>query len=215
MAASSSKNQAMLLLRTYEDTISLTKVLLKGEECADKDEMSQQIGILLVKVGTLYDHKLNKSSKGLSYLQKALGVFQKSKDYKKIGEVLTLIGVIHVKRSSNQKALKCFTDSLVMRRTADKESAGIADTLHHIGNCEAREGKFESSLRSYEESLQIKRRIRSSNMPISIAKTEHCIGLANLQLGDLDAALVSFTKSLSVRRDLLGKHLDVAFSLHR
>ena len=155
--------------------------------------------------------------KALKYLQKALLIFQKRKDYKQIGNTLSLIGVIHVKKSANQKALKCFQDLLVMRmmHNKKKETADIAETMHNIGNCEAKEGRFEDSLLSYEEALQIKNKV-IPNKQLSIAKTEHCMGLAMLQLGNLDTALEFFEKSLKFRQALLGNnHLDVSFSLHR
>ena len=213
-ATLSDKTQVSLLLHTYEDVIALTKIQVK--ECANGNDMSQRIGVLLVEMGMLYDQRLNKQSKALIYLQKALQVFQLKKDYKQIGDTLSLIGVIHVKKSANQKALKCFRDSLVMRKmsSTQKETAGIAETLHNIGNCEAREGQFENSLRSYGEALRIKKKIYP-NEHVYIAKTEHCIGLAMLQLGNLDAALESFETSMKARRTLLGDHLDVSFSLHR
>ena len=215
-ATLSDKSQVSLLLRTYEDVISLTKKQFK-KESVDKDEMSEKIGPLLVEMGMLYDHRLNKQSKALIYLQKALQVFQQRKDYRQIGNTLSLIGVIHVKKSAHEKALKCFTDSLVMRKMSSPtiETAGIAETMHNIGNCEARDGQFENSLLSYEEALRIKKNIFPERH-ISIAKTEHCMGLAMLQLGNLDAALEYFESSLKVRRSLLGSsHLDVSFSLHR
>lgn len=212
----SDKSQISLLIRTYEDVIALTKLNGKGSS-SGKEGLSDKIGTLLVEMGMLYDHRLKKPSKALVYLQKALQVFQTRKNYEQIGCTLSLLGVVHVKRSANAKALKCFRDSLVMRRMSSKNEdlAGIADTLHNIGNCEARAGQFESSLRSYEEALQIKKKVFFGEHT-SIAKTEHCMGLAMLQLGQLDAALVSFKSSLKVRRALLGDdHLDVSFSLHR
>ena len=214
-AAISDKNQVSLLLRTYEDVIALTKLQFK--ESADKDQMAEKVGPLLVEMGTLYDHRLNKQSKALIYLQKALQVFEQRKDYKQIGNTLSLIGVIHVKKSAHEKALKCFTDSLVMRKLSSQntETASIADTMHNIGNCEARDGQFENSLRSYEKALRVKRTISPENH-VSIAKTQHCMGLALLQLGNLDEALEYFEASLKVRRELLGgSHLDISFSLHR
>jgi tetratricopeptide (TPR) repeat protein len=99
--------------------------------------------------------------------------------------------------------------------STNKETVDIAETMHNIGNCEAKEGRFEDSLRSYEEALRIRNKVHPNDQ-LSLAKTEHCKGLAMLQLGDMDAALELFEKSLKVRRALLGNdHLDVSFSLHR
>lgn len=213
-ATSSDRSQVSLLLTTYEDVIELTKI---QATCESKNETLGRIGTLMVETGSLYDHRLNKQSKALTYFQKALLIFQQMKDYKQIGNTLTLIGVIHVKRKKNQKALNCFHDSLVMRRmySTNKETVDIAETMHNIGNCEAKEGRFEDSLRSYEEALRIRNKVHPNDQ-LSLAKTEHCKGLAMLQLGDMDAALELFEKSLKVRRALLGNdHLDVSFSLHR
>jgi tetratricopeptide (TPR) repeat protein len=209
------KSQVCLLLQTYEDVIVVTKQL--SQERENKNEMLDKIGTLTVEMGSLYDHRLNKQSKALIYFQNALQIFQQRNDYKQIGNTLTLIGVIHVKKSANQQALKCFQDSLVMRRmySKERETADIAETMHNIGNCEAKEGSFQESLRSYKEALRIKLKVHP-NEQLSIAKTEHCIGLAMLQLGNLDDALKSFESSMKVRRALLGdNHLDVSFSLHR
>ena len=216
-APAADKAQILLLLRTYEEVIALTKQLQDKEESVYDPTSTDKIGTLHVEMGTLYDHRLNKQSKALVYFQRALERFQQDKDYKHIANTLSLIGVIHVKKSANGKALKCFRDSLVMRRmspTTPEEKIGIAETLHNIGNCEAREGEFESSLRSYGEALKIKRKIFQDEH-ISIAKTEHCMGLAMLQLGNLDGALDLFLTSMKVRRKLLGDdHLDLSFSLH-
>lgn len=213
-AALSDKSQVLLLLRTYDDVIALTRAQSKEDPANQK---ADKVGELLVEMGTLYHHRLNKRSKALVYLQQALLVFQQEKDYNRIGTTLSLIGVIHVKKSDNEKAMKCFRDSLVMRKMSSSktdQSAGIADTMHNIGNCEAREGQFEDSLRSYEEALRIKKEILPKEH-LSIAKTEHCIALAKLQLGDLDSAQASFESSLKTRQSLLGgTHIDVSFSLH-
>lgn len=211
--ASLDKSQVYLLLQTYEDVILVTKKHAQDNE----NEMLDRIGTLTVEMGSLYDHRLNKQSKALVYFQKALQIFKQRNDYRQIGNTLTLIGVIHAKKSDNQQALKCFQDSLVMRRMYSKtnETADIAETMHNIGNCEAKEGRFQESLHSYEEALRIKMKVQP-NEQLSIAKTEHCIGLAMLQLGNLDDALKSFESSMKARRSLLGdNHLDVSFSLHR
>lgn len=208
------KSQVLQLLRTYEDVIALAKVQAK---VSGDDKVSRNIGSFLVEMGTLYDQKLNRKKKALTYLQRALQVFQEEKNYKEIAATLSLIGVIHVKKSASQKALKCFKDSLVMQKLAsgEKETVAVADTFHHIGNCEARDGHFEESLCSYQEALRIKKSIFYETENLSIAKTQHCMGLAQTQLGNLDDALELFEASIKVRRSLLGHHLDVSFSLHR
>ena len=213
-ATLSDDEQVPILLSTYEDVIALMKVELK--ESTDKREITEKIGSLLVEMAMLYDHRLNKPRKALTYFQRALQVFKQLKDLKKIGQVLSHMASIHVKNADNQKALKCFRDALVLEKKSLKgESLEMADTLHNIGNCEAKEGEYEKCLDTYSESL----RIKTSILPMehaSIAKTEHCIGLAQMQAGYLEKALGYFLSSIKARRSLLGNdHLDVSFSLHR
>jgi len=207
------KGQVALLLRTYEDVLTLTRALAKQ----NNDDQSLKLGSLLVEIGTLYDHQLNKHSRALTSLQKALQMFKQGKDLKNIGTTLSLIGVLHVKKSAFQKALKCFHDSLVMQKitSESKDTAQIADTLHNIGNCEARLGHFEESIPAFEEAMRIKKTIYPL-VHLSISRTEHCAGLVMSQLGKLDEALTLFQSSLNTRRSLLGNDdLDVSFSLHR
>jgi tetratricopeptide (TPR) repeat protein len=212
---SSDETLVSLLLQTYEEVVMLTK--LQAKECENDSEKLNEIGKLLAEMGSLYDHRLNKKSKALIYYQRALQLFEQAKDYKQVSNTLLLIGMIHVKKLDNQEAYKCFQDSLVKRRvySKEKDTAEIAETMHNIGNCEAKDGRFDESLRSFEEALRIKNQI-CPNEGLSIAKTEHCMGLVMLQLGNLDAALGFFEKSLKVRRALLSNdHLDISFSLHR
>ena len=146
----SDREQASMLLRTYEDVIALLKIEVK--ECSEKSEMRDQIGKLLLEMGKLYENRLDRQSKAMMYYQKALEVFKQMKNYKLIGDTLSFMGVIHVKRDSNQKALKCFRDSLVLRKMSSKEeTADTAETYHNIGNCEAKLGLFEDCLHSYCE----------------------------------------------------------------
>lgn len=211
-ATLSDDEQVSILLGTYEDVIALLKIELKE----DKSEIPGKIGSLLVEMGILHGHRLNKPSKALIYYQKALQIFKQMKDFKKIEQVLSHMASIHVEKADNKKALKCFKDVLVLQQKSLKgESLEIADTLHNIGNCEAKEGEFEKCLDTYAESLQIKKNILLAEH-VSIAKTEHCIGLAHLQVGHLDKALGYFLASMKARRSLLGNdHVDVSFSLHR
>jgi len=210
----SDNSQVSILLSTYEDVIALLKVELK--ESTDKGMIPVKIGSILIEMGVLYNHRLNKPSKALAYFQRALQVYKQMKDFKKIGEILSHMANIHLKRADSQKALQCFRDALVLqKKSLEGDSLEIADTMHNIGNCEAKEGEVENSVNTYLESLRIKKTLLPAEH-ISTAMTEHCIGLAQLQIGKLDKALGYFHSSLKSRRSLLGNdHLDVSFSLHK
>jgi len=214
-AVISDKDQISTLLRTYEDVISLLK--LEVSESNEKSDMLGQIGKLLLEMGKLYDNRLRKLSKAMLYYQRALEVFKEMKNYKRIGDTLSFMGGVHAKKRAHKKALKCFKDSLVLRKIGSKEeTADTAETYHNIGNCEAKLGLFEDCLHSYCEALKIKKKIYPSDMlSLSTAKTEHCMGLALLQLGSVIEALGFFMPAMEVRQQVLGsEHLDYAFSLH-
>ena len=207
-------SQVSILLSTYEDVIALLKVELK--ESTNKGMIPVKIGSILIEMGVLYNHRLNKPSKALVYFQRALQVYKQMKDFKKIGEILSHMANIHLKKADSQKALQCFRDALVLQKKSfEGDSLEIADTLHNIGNCEAKEGDVENSVNSYLESLRIKKTLLPAEH-VSTAMTEHCIGLAQLQIGKHNKALGYFQSSLKSRRSLLGNdHLDVSFSLHK
>lgn len=213
-STSSNKGQVTHLLHTYEDVIALTKLQLK--ECTDKSKVAGQIGSLILEMGKVYHHVLNKQTRAMLYYQEALQVFKQTQDYVQIGDILSLMGTIHVHHASSEKALKCFNDALVMMKMSKaQDKLKMADLLHSIGNCQAKDGAFQESIKSYRESLAIKRQLLPREH-ISTAKSDHCLGLALIQLQSIDAALECFTSSLKVRMQALGSdHLDVAFSLHR
>lgn len=90
----------------------------------------------------------------------------------------------------------------------------VAETLHNMGNCCAKQSDFDNAAIHYEQSLIIKRMIDGESL--STAKTLHTIGLVNEEIGLLDDAFKYYEDSYKIRLAQLGESsLDVAFSLHR
>ena len=55
------------------------------------------------------------------------------KNYKSVGTNLNSLGVAHAKRLSYRKAMKCFSDSLLARKTTlGKRHPDVAETLHNM-----------------------------------------------------------------------------------
>lgn len=217
--------EATKLIRTYEDLVALTKLIAREESSGDIDRVKfSKVGIYLIDIGKVYDHKMHKPTKALLYYQEALDVFEEVNDINHIIHCLTLLGILCT-QSSNEKALTYFSKALVTSLSdgVTCQSKRHADLLHHIGNCQAKKGEryemlgvlsvantlisffqgdYKKCLVSYRDSLKMKSKLLSPS-DISIAKTKHCIALALLQIGDTDEALKYFLASLKSREENL------------
>lgn len=138
------------------------------------------------------------------------------RNYHDVGDLLNSLGIIHAKRRSYKRAMKCFVDSLKVRRTVMGEHhEDVGETLHNMGNCAAKQMDYDKALECYEKSLIIKR-LTFGECSIASANTLQNIGYVNEELGLLDHSLNYYKDALAVRSMLLGEHhIDVAFSLHR
>lgn len=125
------------------------------------------------------------------------------------------MGIAHAKRLSFKKAIRCLSDSLSVRELIlGKRNIEVAETLHNIGNCFAKQNDHDNAAIHYEQSLIIKRMIDGKSL--STAKTLHTIGLVNEEIGLLDDAFEYYEDAYKIRLNALGEtSLDVAFSLHR
>lgn len=148
MASSQDKDQSVKLIRVYEDLVALTKLSRDESGSIDKAKLVQ-IGMYLVEIAKLHDHKLSKPMKALIFYQEAMDTFKDVNDYIQIISCLTAMGIIHVHSSANEKALSCFSKALVLTLRKDsgvpKQSACHADLLHNIGNCQSKKGEHKAS----------------------------------------------------------------------
>ena len=63
-----------------------------------------------------------------------------------MGSILNCLGIAHAKRKSYEKAMKCFIDSLLLRKaTEGAQNSTVAECYHNIGNCAAKRGLFEKA----------------------------------------------------------------------
>jgi tetratricopeptide (TPR) repeat protein len=145
MAATADTDQTAKLIRVYEDLVALTKLISRDDDGSIDKIKFAQVGIYLMEVGKLYDHKLSKPMKALLYYQEAMDAFKEVNDHINTIACLTSMGNVHVRSSSNDKALSCFSKGLVLTLRKDsgvpKQSACHADLLHSIGNCQSKKGK--------------------------------------------------------------------------
>jgi len=151
----------------------------------------------------------------VEYYNKSLKIRKIQKDYNNVGNLLNSLGIAHAQRRSYKKALRCFSDSLSVRKTILGENhSEVAETLHNMGNCAAKQSDFDNAAIYYEQSLIIKR-LNYGDESLSTANTLHNIGTVNEELGLFDDALKYFEDAYKIRRDISGtKSLNVAFSLH-
>jgi len=200
------------ILKIYEDMLAVAKSKL---ETTPKNEVLQvEIAVLYFRMGSLYE-RLERLTDAANSCIKALRIQKIKRNYHDVGDLLNSLGIIHAKRRSYKRAMKCFVDSLKVRRTVMGEHhEDVGETLHNMGNCAAKQMDYDKALESYEKSLIIKR-LTFGECSIASANTLQNIGYVNEELGLLDHSLNYYKDALAVRSMLLGEHhVDVAFSLH-
>ena len=142
----------------------------------------------------------------LAALYEASGAFDQARaHYKKVLErdpkyvaALLASGRVEIKAGNPQGSLDYLNQalSLAIQLERDEEKA---DVLHAIGVAYGQLEKPNDALRSYQESLEIKRRIGQKR---GIAVTLGEMAQVQDRLGDRDAALASYKEALQIQREI-------------
>jgi len=198
--------------KAYQDLLDLLKEKLEINS-NDKDIQDEIVSVNM-KIGNVCE-QMERYREAIAYYCKSLKMQKIRKDDQSIGNILNSLGIAHAKRACYKKSMKCFNDSLLVRKCIlGPKHPDVAEILHNIGNCASKQGFYEKAAESYEESLEIKRLMYGDDS-ISTMKTLHNIGIINEASGDIEKALSCYQNALKVRIGVLGDdHLDVAFSFH-
>lgn len=228
------------MMQSYEDVIALTKQKFcskeefdlrdaseiiynslvnqdkkETHENAEKDlALKRDIALLRMKQGSMCD-RADEYSKAIESYTMSLQIRKELKDYKALGNILNLMGVVHAKRKRYRRAMKCFRDAVKLRKAVlPGDAIDIAETLHNIGHCAAKQGKLVLAMESYKEAYDIKTNTLGLDN-LSSAQTLHCIGMLHEQKEDHEEAKQCYQEALDVRRNQCGNEsLEVAYSLH-
>jgi tetratricopeptide (TPR) repeat protein len=100
----------------------------------------------------------------------------------------------------------------LLQQTAVEKEKGIL--FHHLGYIETQQGNYEQALQLYEKSLQINRKIYSSNH-LDFATSYNNIGMVYNSMGEYSKALSHYQKALEIRsKSLSPYHPDLASLYH-
>lgn len=90
-----------------------------------------------------------------------------------------------------------------------------AEYLSRLGALYDEEGRFEDSLRAYEQAAEVRRRVFGDRSP-QLAATLSDTGMANYRLGRYSEAMKVATRALEIQQAALGpQHPEVAGTLNR
>jgi len=153
--------------------------------------------------------------------------FSSTTDDNNRATLLNYLGLFYHKQNRFTKALRAYSDSLVIRRKLAKENPNtylpdVAMTLNNLGNLYLGITRFSDALKCFSESLEIRRKIAKENpnayLP-DVAMTLNNLGSLYLGIARFPDALKCFSESLEIRRKIAKENPntylpDVAMTLN-
>lgn len=123
---------------------------------------------------------------------------------REMGDVLNLMGAIHLRRQSPSVAVKCLERALLVReRTAEsQEDLGVAATLTTLGNAHQALGSHSEALRCHERGCAILKAGAGDSDP-AVASCLQSLGGIHRVLGNLSDARKCFEEALAIREQVL------------
>lgn len=139
------------------------------------------------------------------------------------GDLLNLLGALHLRRRTPSLAVKCLERALTIRRqTVGHDDAACASTHSTLGSAHQMLGSHADALRSFQRAVAILDRVTgvaggctsdghasgqngASRGDAALATTLHSLGGAHRALGQNSDARTCYERALSVRKHALGE----------
>jgi len=124
---------------------------------------------------------------------------------REMGDVLNLMGAVHLRRKSPSVAVKCLERALLVREqlACGEDDLGMAATLNTLGNAQQALGAHGASLRCHKRACSILKAVLGPSDP-AVASCLQSLGGIHRALGSLDDARTSFEEALAIREQVLG-----------
>lgn len=124
---------------------------------------------------------------------------------REMGDILNLMGALHLRRNSPGLAVKCLERALLVReRTASSsQDLGMAATLSTLGSAHQAQGAFVEALRCHERACSILE-VTVGNSDPAYASALQSLGSVHRMLGNHADARAHFESALAVREKTLG-----------
>ncbi|CAF3910877.1 unnamed protein product [Rotaria sordida] len=192
----------------------LAFILLKVGEPAKAEKL---YNILLQKASSDkeradYNHKLGFAYDDMGEYPKALSLYERSLEIRKIAlspdhpdlaHSYSGIGIVYRHMGEYSKALSSFERSLEIRKIAlPPNHPDLAYSYNNIGNVYKDMGEYSKALSSLERSLEIRKIALPPNHP-DLASSYGYIGNVYYNMGEYSKALSSFERSLEIRKIVL------------
>lgn len=134
---------------------------------------------------------------------------------KETGDVLNLLGALHLQRKTPTLAVKCLEKALVMRMqfSTSMGDQGIASTLSTLGNAHLALGEHQAAHKCFERALDVLEKAQGVPEPV-LATALHSLGGTNRALGRHEEARDCFQKALVLRDACLGTEHPLNAATH-
>lgn len=121
---------------------------------------------------------------------------------REMGDVLNLMGAIHLRRQSPAVAVKCLQRALMVREQDGGQDLGMASTLNTLGNAHQVLGAHADAKFCHERACTILKAVSGDNDP-AVASCLQSLGGIQRALGSLIDAKKSFEEALAIRELVL------------
>ena len=138
----------------------------------------------------------------LKYIAHLVGLWElwRTKGPKRLLITLTSLKT-HAFFIFEDNAFTCYQESLTITRSIlPLNHQSVGNTLHCLGWVLERQSKLSDSLKSYEESVASKRRVKHSHNEQNISYTLHSIGMVLEKLDEHDKAIRAFEEVISLQK---------------
>lgn len=124
---------------------------------------------------------------------------------RELGDVLNLMGAVHLRRQNPKVAVKCLEGALVVRErlAGGQADLGMASTLSTLGNAHQALGAHADAIRCHERACSILKAVSGSSDP-AVASCLQSLGGLHRASGSLGDSRKCFEEALSIREQVLG-----------
>ncbi|MEM9983054.1 MAG: tetratricopeptide repeat protein, partial [Bacteroidota bacterium] len=169
------------------DAISLSK----------QDENSPKVAWYYFTLGSFYSD-LKDFELSLQYYDKAISIFEESKDIQGITRCKNGIGNVYESLNNYEEALQAHQETYSIQETNGFQH-GMARSLHDIGNIHFKLNNYKKALSYYEESLQIRKKLQAKQ---SIITSFLNLGKLYTKTKDYKKALVYLKNALELAEEI-------------
>lgn len=190
----------------YDEAIALYDQSLAAERRSAQPRQAK-MALTLELAGFCYNQR-NQTDNALASSQKALEIYRKLGDDKKIANLLNGIGKLHARIDQYEQAAAAHQEAMELARKIGQEPT-LAAALANLASVLRKQGKYAEALTLYDESLAINTRLNRQGEIVTLLGN---IGVIHQEQGNYQQARQEFEDALALSRQI-GEQAGIAVAL--